>query len=40
MEFDSIDGRDDDEYSGVGFVDIFKIFAVQGSFVFGMISFD
>ena len=30
MEFISLDSRDDGKYSGVGFVEIYKIFAILG----------
>ena len=35
MEFGSLAGGDDGEYSGKGFVVIFKIFAMQDSLLFG-----
>ena len=37
MKFGPFDGRDDGEYSGVGFVEISTIFAMQDSFFFGRI---
>ena len=30
MKFDSLDGGEDDEHSGVGFVQVSKIFVMQG----------
>ena len=40
MKFGSLDGRDDDEYNCVGFVEIFRIFAKQDEFLFGVEPFD
>ena len=39
-EFGSLDGGDNNEYNGLGFVEISKIFAMQDAFFFRMISFD
>ena len=38
MEFGSVNGGDDGEHSGVGFVDISKIFVMQVSIFFRRIS--
>ena len=40
MEFDSQNGRDNAEHSGVGFVEIFERFAMQDVLFFGTESFD
>ncbi len=40
MEFGSLDGGENGEHSGVGRVEISKIFAMQDVFFFGMASFD
>ena len=40
MEFGLLDDREDGEYSGVGFMVISSIFAMQYAFFFEMISFD
>ena len=40
MRLGSIYGEEDDEQNGAGFVSISEIFAKQGSFFFGMESFD
>ena len=41
MEFGSFDGREDDEQTGVVFVEMnTPIFAMQGGFFFGTETFD
>ena len=40
MESGSSDGGEDNEHNSVGFVKIFKIFARQGVFWFGIEAFD
>ena len=40
MEFDWLDGGEDGEHNGDGFVPISKIFARQGALFFGMEPFD
>ena len=39
MEFGLLDGGGDGEHNGVGFVDIFEIYATQDAFFFGMDAF-
>ena len=40
MEFGAPDGGEDDEYSNIGFVEISKIYAMQGAFFSGTVSVD
>ena len=40
MESDLLDGREDGELSGVGFVGVSDILASQGALFVGIISFD
>ena len=40
MEFDSIDGGEEDEHNGVRFAKISRIFATQDLFLFGIEPFD
>ena len=40
MEFCSLDGGDDGEYYGIGFVEISKMFSMQNSCFYGTQSFD
>ena len=40
MEFCSLGGEEDDEYSRLGFVEILKIFVIQDSFFFEIKSSD
>ncbi len=40
MEFSMFGGGEDGEYNGVGFEEISKIFAMQGTFLFGTAPFD
>ena len=40
MEFGSVNGEEDDEHNGLGFVGVSGIFARQNTFFLGTISFD
>ena len=40
IKFGSLDGVEDGEYNGVGFVVVSKIFTTQNIFFCGMTSFD
>ena len=40
MEFGPLDGVEDGEYTGVGFVEISKTFVIHDAIFFEMISFD
>ncbi len=40
MKFDSLNGEVDGECSGVGFVEIYWIFAMQDAYLFRIVSFD
>ena len=39
MKFASADGEEDGEYSGIDFVEIYKIFVMQVAFLFGTVPF-
>ena len=40
MESGSADGREEGEHDGAGFEQLFRIFAMQGKFLFGATLFD
>ena len=40
MVFDSFDGEEDGGHTGVGFVEISRIFVMQGTFLLGTQPFD
>ena len=40
MKFGLLDGGEDSEYNGDGFVEISIIFVIQDAFIFGMVWFE
>ena len=40
MKFGYLDGREDDQHTGAGFVEISNIFVMQDAIFFGMAPFD
>ena len=40
MKFSSLNGGEDGEYNGIGFIEIVKICATQDTFFFGMASIE